>query len=525
MKKMLGIEFGSTRIKAVLADENGKVLASGSYGWENRLLSGGVWSYKLEDALKGMQAAYTELKTAYRKATRKTLDSLDAIGVSGMMHGYLPFDVRGKQLAPFRTWRCTITAEASEKLTKAFDFTIPQRWSVAHLYQRVLDGGTELKSLSFLTTLAGWIHFKLTGEKVLGLGEASGMFPVDPATKGYDAKMARTFDRLAAKKGKFPWKVLDVLPRPLPAGEYAGVLTEAGAKLLDPSGDLAPGALAAPPEGDVQTGMVATNTVRPGTANISAGTSAFAVVALAKPLAKRHPEIDVCVSPTGAQVAMSHANTCTSDINAWVALLGGDYDRLFKEALKGAPDCGGVVSVPFFGGEPVVGMTQNPGDAMGGCAGCPLVTRAPDADFTLANFMRAHIYSAFAAVRIGLGILFDEGLKLKGITGHGGIFKTPGVAQQVLADAVNAPATCLETAGEGGAWGMALLAAYAHATQGRASVPASRLEDFLAKRIFVGAKGVTLKPTRAGVNGYAKYLERFGAALVADAVASKVHTL
>ena len=274
MKKMLGIEFGSTRIKAVLADENGKVLASGSYGWENRLLSGGVWSYKLEDALKGMQVAYAELKAAYRKATSKTLDALDAIGISGMMHGYLPFDARGKQLAPFRTWRCTITAEASEKLTKAFDFTIPQRWSVAHLYQRVLDGGAELKNLSFLTTLAGWIHYKLTGEKVLGLGEASGMFPVDPATKNYDAKMARTFDRLAAKKGKLPWKVLDVLPRPLPAGECAGALTEAGARLLDPSGDLAPGALAAPPEGDVQTGMAATNTVRPGTANISAGREA-----------------------------------------------------------------------------------------------------------------------------------------------------------------------------------------------------------------------------------------------------------
>ena len=519
--KALGIEFGSTRIKAVLSDEGGKVLASGAFAWENRLLPGGVWSYRLEDALKGMQAAYAELKAAYRKATRKTLDSLDAIGVSGMMHGYLPFDARGKQLAPFRTWRCTITAEASEKLTKAFDFTIPQRWSVAHLYQRVLDGGAELKNLAFLTTLAGWIHVKLTGEKVLGLGEASGMFPVDPATRGYDARMARTFDRLAAKKGKFPWKVLDVLPRPLPAGECAGALTEAGARLLDPSGDLAPGARAAPPEGDVQTGMAATNTVRPGTANISAGTSAFAVVALAKPLAKRHPEIDVCVSPTGAQVAMSHANTCTSDINAWVALLGGDYDRLFKEALKGAPDCGGVVSVPFFGGEPVVGMTQNPGDAMGGCAGCPLVTRAPDADFTLANFMRAHIYSAFAAVRIGLGILFDEGLKLKGITGHGGIFKTPGVAQQILADAVNAPATCLATAGEGGAWGMALLASYAHARQSAKAT--CTLEDFLAKRIFADAKGVTLKPTRTGVKGYAKYLEKFKTALVADVIASKIH--
>ena len=515
MKRVLGIEFGSTRIKAVLSDESGRVLASGSFDWENKLLPGGVWSYRLDDAVKGMQAAYAELKANYRKATHKTLDTLDAIGISGMMHGYLPFDSRGRQLAPFRTWRCTLTGEASEKLTKTFDFTVPQRWSVAHLYQRVLDGGAELKNLAFLTTLAGWIHFMLTGEKVVGVGEASGMFPVDIATKNYDAKMARAFDRLAAKKGKFPWKVLDVLPRPLPAGAPAGALTEAGARLLDPSGDLASGALAAPPEGDMQTGMVATNTVRPGTANVSAGTSAFAVVALAKPLAKRHPEIDVCVSPTGAQVAMSHANTCTSDINAWVALLGGDYDKLFKTALDGAPDCGGVVNVPFFGGEPVLGI----------CAGRPLVVRSADADFTLANFMRALVCSAFATVRIGLGILFAEGLKLKGITGHGGIFKTPGVAQQILADAVDAPATCLETAGEGGAWGMALLAAYALERNGATGTPRHAkprsLEDFLAKDVFAGAKSVTLKPTRAGVKGYAKYLENFKKGVAASLAASQ----
>ena len=507
MKKILGIEFGSTRIKAVLVDEKAKVLASGSFEWENRLLPGNVWSYRLEDAVKGMQTAFAELKKSYRKSTGKKLDSLDAFGISGMMHGYLPLDAQGRQLADFRTWRCTLTAEASEKLTKAFDFTIPQRWSIAHLYQRILDGGKEVGKIAFLTTLAGWVHFKLTGEKVAGLGEASGMFPVDPATKDYDAKMLKKFDRLASKKAKLPWKLAQILPRALPAGASAGTLTADGAKLLDPTGELAAGAVAAPPEGDVQTGMAATNTVRPGTANISAGTSAFAVVCLDKPLAKRHPEIDVCVSSTGSQVAMSHANTCTSDINAWVSILGGDYDKLFLESLKGAPDCGGVVTVPFIGGEPVVHMDE----------GRPLVTRAPDADFTLANFMRANIYSAFATVRLGLDILFAEGLKLKGITGHGGIFKSKGVAQQYLADALCAPATCLSTAGEGGAWGMALLAAYAEAASGAKSKGVGKLEDYLDKSVFKGAKGSTLKPTKEGMKGYAKYLENFKKALAADA--------
>ena len=506
MRKTLGIEFGSTRIKAVLVDENAKVLASGSFEWENRLLPGNVWSYRLEDAVKGMQSAFAELKADFLKRSGSRLAAIDAIGVSGMMHGYLPFDSKDRQLAPFRTWRCTLTAEASAKLTKAFDFTIPQRWSVAHLYQRVLDDGAEVKDIAFLTTLAGYIHFALTGEKVIGVGEASGMFPVDPATCDYDAKMLRKFDRLVAKKG-YGWKLRDILPRALPAGADAGRLTAAGAKLLDPTGELAAGAVAAPPEGDVQTGMVATNTVAPGTANISAGTSAFAVVALEKPLAHRHPEIDVCVSPTGGQVAMSHANTCTSDINAWVKILGGDFDALFRESLQGAPDCGGVVAVPFLGGEPVVHMD----------AGCPLVTRRPDADFSRANFMRACIYSAFATVRIGLDILFAEGLRLKAMTGHGGIFKTPDVAQQYLADAIGAPAVCLETAGEGGAWGMAVLAVYALLRSEETKAPS--LAAYLARRVFKGAKGRVLRPTKAGMKGYAVYLERFRKALAADAAA------
>ncbi len=513
MGTALGIEFGSTRIKAVLADTNGRVLAAGSFAWENRLLPGGVWSYRLDDAVKGMQSAYAELKKAYAKATGKKLSAIDAIGISGMMHGYLPFDAKGRQLAEFRTWRCTVTAPAAEKLTKAFGFAIPQRWSVAHLYQRILDGGREVGNIAFLTTLAGWMHYRLTGEKVMGLGEASGMFPVDSAAKDYDARMLGIFNRLVAKK-KYPWKLKDILPKALPAGVSGGRLTAEGAKLLDPSGDLAPGSVFAPPEGDVQTGMIATNAVAPGTANVSAGTSIFAVVILEKPLKRCYSEIDIVASPSGAPAAMSHANTCTSDINAWVKLLGGDYDRLFNESLKGDADCGGVVAVPYLSGEPIVHMDE----------GRPLVIRDPDARFTLANFMRANIYSAFTTMCIGLELLFAEGLKLKSVTGHGGIFKTPKVAQQYLADALAAPVGCLATAGEGGAWGMAVLAAYALA-QNSAGTKKTALETYLAKTVFKGAKGLTLKPSKAGVKGFAEYLARFKAALPSVAAAVKQQTI
>ena len=503
MKRILGIEFGSTRIKAVLTDEKAKVLASGSFAWENKLLKGGVWSYDLKDAIAGMQSAYAALKADYRKATGQKLASLDAVGISGMMHGYLPFDAKGRQLAPFRTWRCTVTAPAAAKLTKAFSFAIPQRWSVCHLYQRVLDGGSEVPKIASITTLAGWIHSRLTGEKVMGLGEASGMFPIDPATKDYDKRMMKTFDRLVAKC-KYPWRLGEILPKALPAGALAGCLTAEGATLLDPSGELAPGAVFAPPEGDVQTGMIATNAVSPGSANVSAGTSIFAVVIMEKPLSRPYPEIDIVASPSGAPAAMSHANTCTSDINAWVKLLGGDYDRLFAESLKGAPDCGGVLTVPYLSGEPIVGMDD----------GRPMVIRRPDADFSLANFMRANIYSAFTTVRLGLDILFAEGARLRSVTGHGGIFKTPKVAQQYLADALEAPVTCLATAGEGGAWGMAILAAYALSLADGKGKPMA-LEDYLARVAFKGAKGITLKPTKIGVKGFAAYLETFKAALAA----------
>ena len=516
MKKILGIEFGSTRIKAVLCDEKGKVLAQGGYGWENRLLPGGVWSYKLTDAVKGMQSAYAELK----KNFRGRISSLDAVGISGMMHGYLPFDRKGKQLAEFRTWRCTITAPAASALTKAFGFAIPQRWSVAHLYQRVLDNGKEVKDIAFLTTLAGCIHFLLTGEKTMGFGEASGMFPIDADSKDYDAKMVKKFDSLCAKK-KYPWKLKDILPKALPAGAVGGFLTEAGAKLLDPSGDLAAGAVFAPPEGDVQTGMVATNAVAPGEMNVSAGTSIFGTAILAKPLKKLYPEIDIVNSPSGAQAAMSHANTCTSDINAWVGMFekfgesvsadaavrarrvtssgGNAFEKLFKESQKGAADCGGVVTVPYLSGEPIVHMNE----------GVPLVVRLPGADFSLANFLRANIYSAFATMKLGLDLVAAEGMRLTKVTGHGGLFKTPKVAQQYLADALDAPVTCMATAGEGGAWGMAILAAFAAGKVERKDGGGESLEEFLGREIFKKAKSVTLKPQKTGVKGFAKYLENF----------------
>ena len=494
-RRVLGIEFGSTRIKAVLCDGKGRVLAQGGYGWENRLLPGGVWSYRMSDAVKGMQSAYAELKKNYRGR----LTRLDAIGISGMMHGYLPFDRNGRQLAEFRTWRCTITAPAATALTKAFGFAIPQRWSVAHLYQRVLDNGREVKDIAFLTTLAGYIHFLLTSEKTMGFGEASGMFPIDAVAKDYDAKMVKKFDALCAKR-KYPWKIKAILPKALPAGAVGGYLTEKGAKILDPSGELAAGAVFAPPEGDVQTGMVATNAVAPGEMNVSAGTSVFGTAILAKPLKRLYTEIDIVNSPTGAQAAMSHANTCTSDINAWVKLFGGDFDKLFKESLKGAPDCGGVVTVPYLSGEPIVHMDE----------AVPMTVRFPGADFSLANFMRANIYSAIATMKIGLDLVAGEGMKLSKVTGHGGLFKTPKVAQQYLADALDAPVTCMATAGEGGAWGMAVLAAFTARTAGNGNQEAENgLEEFLSKVIFKGAKSMTLKPQKKGVKGFADYLVNF----------------
>lgn len=508
MEPIIGIEFGSTRIKAVAIDaKTFAPVASGAHEWENALKPGGVWTYSMEDAHAGLVDAFAALKKDYRRRTGRKLTRIAALGVSGMMHGYLPFDEYGQQLADFRTWRCTITEKAAAELSKLFKFNIPQRWSVAHLYQRMLDGGREVGKIDFLTTLAGYVHWKLTGEKVMGVGEASGMFPVDPRTNDYNAAYVRAFDRKVAAKG-YKWRMRDIFPRVLVAGERGGTLTEEGARFLDPTGELEAGALVAPPEGDATTGMVATNAVGPRTANVSAGTSIFGMVVLERALKGYYPEIDIVASPTGRMVAMSHANTCTSDINAWVRMLGGDYDRLFREALKGAPDCGGVVTVPYVSGETITHVPE----------GRPLVIREPGADFTLANFMRANICSAFATMILGLEILKPEKVRVDSVTGHGGIFKTPKVAQQILADGMNAAVTCMETAGEGGPWGMAVLAAFAARSE-ELSVKSEKcegLEDFLAKKVFKRAKKTTLKPMKAGVKGYADYLKRFVRALACE---------
>ena len=508
MEPIVGIEFGSTRIKAVAIDaKTCAPVASGDHEWENTLRPGGVWTYSMTDAHDGLVDAFAKLKADYRRKTGKKLTRLAALGVSGMMHGYLPFDKAGRQLADFRTWRCTITERAASRLSKAFKFNIPQRWSVAHLYERILDNAPEVKKIDYLTTLAGYIHWRLTGRKVMGVGEASGMFPVDPKTNDYNAAYERSFNRLVAAK-KCPWRLRDIFPKVLLAGEDAGTLTAEGAKFLDPTGELEAGAIVAPPEGDAETGMVATNAVAPRTANVSAGTSIFALLVLEKALKGYYPEIDIVATPTGRMVAMSHANTCTSDINAWVKLLGGDYDRLFKESLRGAPDCGGVVTVPYVSGETITHVPE----------GRPLVVRAPGADFSTANFMRASIYSAFATMILGLEILKPEKVKVDSVTGHGGIFKTPGVAQQYLADGLNAAVTCMSTAGEGGPWGMAILAAYAARSEELRvkGEECEELEIFLAKRVFTRSKKVTLRPKAAGVKGFRTYLERFKTALKAE---------
>ncbi|MBO4287584.1 MAG: ATPase [Kiritimatiellae bacterium] len=498
---VVGIEFGSTRIKAVAIGMDGKPLASGAHEWEN-VFKDGVWTYSLADAEAGLRDTFARLKEDYAARTGEPLRRLDALGISGMMHGYLPFDREGRPLCEFRTWRNTITQEAAERLTEAFRFNIPQRWSIAHLYQEILNGDERVRDIAFLTTLAGYFHWKLTGRKVAGVGEASGMFPIDSAGRGYHPGMMETFDRLTADR-KYPWRLRDILPEIQPAGGDGGCLTEAGARLLDPSGELEAGCPVAPPEGDAETGMVATRSVAPRTANVSAGTSIFAMVVLDAPLRGLYPEIDVVATPTGKPAAMSHANTCTGDLNAWVELLGGDYGALFRESLKGDPDCGGIVSVPYISGESITGFAE----------GRPLLLRTADAKFTLANFMRAHLYSAFVTMKLGLDKLKPEGCKLESVTGHGGIFKSRGIAQQYLADALEADVTCMETAGEGGPWGMALLAAYT-----RRAKEGLTLDAFLDE-VFRSEEKSTLRPTPEGVAGFKTYTERFVKALDAERAA------
>lgn len=505
-KTALGIEFGSTRIKAVLIGEDNKPIASGSHDWENRY-ENGIWTYSLEDIWNGLQDAYRKMAEDVQKQYQEELTVIGSIGFSAMMHGYMPFDKKGELLTPFRTWRNNITERASEELTELFRYHIPQRWSIAHLRQAILNGEEHVKDIDFLTTLEGYIHWKLTGEKVLGVGEASGMFPVDPQKKQYYGRMIAQFDELVAEK-HYPWKLSEILPRVLTAGENAGTLSEEGAKLLDPSGRLQAGILLCPPEGDAGTGMVATNSVAKRTGNVSAGTSVFAMIVLEKELSRVYEEIDLVTTPTGNLVAMVHSNNCTSDLNAWMAVfqefaqaMGLQVDKnqlfetLFHKAMEGDADCGGLLSYCYFSGEHITGFEE----------GRPLFVRCPDSNFNLANFMRVQLFTALGALKIGLDILLkQEGVQVDQILGHGGLFKTKDVGQKIMAAAMNAPVSVMTTAGEGGAWGIALLASYA-----KNKADGETLEDYLNDKVFAGDAGVKLEPDAKDVEGFDRFIERY----------------
>ncbi|MDE6412212.1 MAG: FGGY-family carbohydrate kinase [Clostridia bacterium] len=515
-KTALGIEFGSTRIKAVLVDENNLPIASGSHEWENRL-ENGIWTYSEQDIAAGLQDVYAKLKRDVKEKYGVTLKKIGAMGISAMMHGYLVFDKKDKLLVPFRTWRNNNAAEAANKLTELFNYNIPARWSVAHLYQAILNKEPHIKDIAFQTTLEGYVHWLLTGEKVIGVGEASGMFPVDPVTKQYYPKMLKQFNELI--KGKVPFKAEDILPKILVAGENAGALSKSGAKFLDPEGDLESGIPFCPPEGDAGTGMVATNSIKPRTGNVSAGTSVFAMIVLEKELSKPYPEIDLVTTPVGDLVGMVHCNNCTSDLNAWVnvfgefaSLAGLDipkwklYDLLYFEGEKGDKDCGGLLSYNYVSGENITEVN----------AGRPLFVRTPDSKFTLANMMRSHLYSAFATLKVGCDIMLkEEGVKLDKITGHGGIFKTERVGQSFLAAALGVPVTLMKTAGEGGAWGMAVLANYL-IQKGKGE----ELSDYLEEKVFAGQEGITLAPDPENEKGFEAFTERYkrGLPIVRQAV-------
>ena len=513
---VLGIEFGSTRIKAVLVDEHHHPIAQGGYDWENRYVNN-IWSYTLEDIWTGLQGCYGEMAREVKETYGVPLKKIGAIGFSGMMHGYLPFDKDDQLLTPFRTWRNNITGEASEKLSELFDFQIPQRWSIAHLYQAILNKEEHVKDVAFMTTLAGYIHWKLTGEKVLGIGEASGMFPIDVEKKDFYSKMLNQFDELVAGEG-FPWEIRDIMPKVMVAGESAGVLTEEGARLLDVSGELLPGVPFCPPEGDAGTGMVATNSVRQRTGNVSAGTSVFAMLVLEKALSTRYPEIDMVTTPAGDSVAMVHSNNCTSDLNAWVGLfdefasaIGAKIDKnqlfsaLYIKALEGDKDCGGLLAYGYLSGEHITHFEE----------GRPLFVRTPESRFNLANFMRTNLYTSLGAMKTGLDLLEQkEGVEVDRIMGHGGLFKTPKVGQSILAAAMNAPVSVMETAGEGGAWGIALLASYMlRKSEGES------LADYLDKEVFASAKAVTLNPDPEDVKGFGEFMERYHQGLAVERTA------
>ncbi|ABR73509.1 ATPase [Actinobacillus succinogenes] len=512
----LGIELGSTRIKSVLIDEQGNILAKGSFEWENHFTDG-IWTYPLDEVWAGIAQSYQDMSNAVKSKYGIRLTRLAAIGISAMMHGYLPFDAQDNQLAEFRTWRNNTTAVAADELTERLQYNIPQRWSVAHLYQAVLNQEEHVKNIAYITTLAGYVHWQLTGEKVLGVGDASGMFPIDSGIKNYDENMVNIFNELVADRN-FNWTLNQILPKVLVAGEPAGVLSEKGAKLLDPAGYLQAGCPLCPPEGDAGTGMMATNSIKVKTGNVSAGTSAFAMVVLEKPLSKVYRDLDMVTTPDGEPVAMAHSQNCSSDLNAWFHLFSevlrtfrADittdhlYDSLFTKALEASPDGGGLLSYCFYSGEHGVDLLT----------GCPLFLHSAKSEFNLANFILVQLYTAFGAMKLGMDTLTkQEKVKVEKIFAHGGLFKSKGVAQHVLASALDVPVAVLDTAGEGGAWGIALLAAYTR----QADRP---LADFLEQTVFAGAVDNVLAPDPVWVGGYEKFIQRYKDGLSVEREAAK----
>ena len=490
----LGIELGSTRIKAVAINADHNPVSSGDFTWKSSFTDG-IWTYSLDEVWKGLKAAISGVGNR---------ESVAAMGISAMMHGYLAFNKDWNLLTPFRTWQNTVTGQAAAELTQAFGFNIPQRWSVAHVYQAILNGEEHVPKIAHITTLAGYVHYMLTGVNAIGIGEASGMFPIDSEKNCYDEEMLTRFEELVAGR-KLPWKLMDILPKVLVAGENAGYLMESGAARLDNL--LSPGIPFAPAEGDAGTGMTATNAVAPRTGNVSAGTSIFSMVVLEKNLSKVYEEIDMVTTPTGKPVAMVHCNNCTNDTNAWVGILkesaalfgatpsaGELYTKLYQHSLEGDADCGGVLVCNYMAGEGVTHMD----------AGRPLVARRPDAAFSLANFFRAQLYSTMATLKIGMDILAEEHVAIDSLTGHGGLFKTPVVGQKYMAAACNAPVTCMETAGEGGPYGMALLVSFMlRKSEGET------LEDYLNTKVYAGAEGSTVAPDAADVEGFNQYLKQY----------------
>ncbi len=513
---ILGIELGSTRIKSVLIDINNQPIATGGHDWENQYIDG-VWTYSLEEVWRGLRASYRNLCENVRSQYKVELKSIGAIGISGMMHGYLVFNLNGELLIPFRTWRNTMTEEASRVLTELFHYQIPQRWSIAHLYQSILNRDAYVSEISYMTTLSSYVHWKLTGEKIIGIGEASGMFPVDSAAKSFHKEMQHQFDTLIAPEG-FPWKIQDILPKVLVAGENAGTLTSKGARLLDPTGTLEAGSPFCPPEGDAGTGMMATNSVAARTGNVSAGTSVFAMIVLEKELSRVYPEIDLVTTPYGDLVAMVHCNNCTSDLNAWVSVFGefadavgikldADelYGTLYRKALEGATDAGGLLAYNYLSGEHITGFSK----------GCPLFVRTPESHLNLANFMRVNLMASLATLKTGLDILTEqEQVQIQDMYGHGGFFKTAGAGQRIMAAAMGAPVSVMQTAGEGGPWGMALLASYMLHKN-----PEESLSSFLSTRVFAGNMGTKLTPLPEDIKGYQEFMRRYQKGLAVERAA------